>query len=511
MAKKTIIVNRFDGGMADDIRQQVANRCAFSSDYDIFSNPYRLTPNFALITDETIGGDTDALRDYGVRRFLLASDGDVYALGEKSGADQFPQLLYKASPPDGAWALVSNGADTEGVYSPHVFIEYQQNLIFALTSGKLRRFGTLGSSPTVQAIATLDAAPTANAIIGRGTNGQAALFVPCGRYLHRILSTWAEDIAVTLPSDVSITSLENWGNYLAIATEPATNATTGRSKMFLWDYISTDVIETIDMGLGALKVIGNIEGNLIAISNYGLTSTDFSNARGKVIIKRWNGGVPVTIREINAYSTSAHGLANFKAQKDNKLYFYAQIPQYAGDVQSSGLYAVGRKSEGYDFAVVMDTHIPSDNQCTGFAAIGNVWYIAHGANNEVHRTTTTYATTPFYDTVKFTGGDATMKKRLIGVAISSWRTGDGSHTLSYRKDHEIFQTNVTTGWTEIVSKTTDNTTRQIGNEYVTMVSLAGKNLPEFNEIQFRISTTGNTEITSLKFTYEEKDTLLGTK
>jgi hypothetical protein len=46
--------------------------------------------------------------------------------------------------------------------------------------------------------------------------------------------------------------------------------------------------------------------------------------------------------------------------------------------------------------------------------------------------------------------------------------------------------------------------------FITIES-TGKNLPEFNEIQFQITSTGGAEITGLKFVYEEKDTLLNIK
>ena len=70
----------------------------------------------------------------------------------------------------------------------------------------------------------------------------------------------------------------------------------------------------------------------------------------------------------------------------------------------------------------------------------------------------------------------------------------GSVVLKYRKDEE-------TSYTTIFTHTTDNS---LSHSAINIES-SGATLPEYREIQFRIESTGNAEITSFSFVYEDQD------
>ena len=86
----------------------------------------------------------------------------------------------------------------------------------------------------------------------------------------------------------------------------------------------------------------------------------------------------------------------------------------------------------------------------------------------------------------------------IGVTVTNVALPSGTTiTCAYRKDEE-------TSYTTIFTNTTANS---ISKSAINITS-SGANLPEFKEIQFRVSVTGgNGEITGIKFKFEviEKD------
>ncbi|GAH30408.1 unnamed protein product, partial [marine sediment metagenome] len=74
-----------------------------------------------------------------------------------------------------------------------------------------------------------------------------------------------------------ITSICEFGNYLAIGAAPLSGL--GGSVVYLWDRDSslTTLSEIIDFGEGNLRVLEEIDGVLIGISSVGGTSDRFDD------------------------------------------------------------------------------------------------------------------------------------------------------------------------------------------------------------------------------------------
>ena len=95
------------------------------------------------------------------------------------------------------------------------------------------------------------------------------------------------DGAKTVPSNFKITSLANYGNYLAIGCAPISTYN-GRSKVFLWNLSSDLFQEAIDWGEGELRVLENIEGYLVGITDRYLNNATGAG-RGSMIIQMYSG------------------------------------------------------------------------------------------------------------------------------------------------------------------------------------------------------------------------------
>lgn len=96
----------------------------------------------------------------------------------------------------------------------------------------------------------------AQGLIGTDDN----LYLPYNNILVRVYpSGTVQDQALKLPTNLKITSIANWGKYLAIGTAPKSSFN-GVSKVYLWNFTSPDIQEVIDWGEGDLRVLENIEG-----------------------------------------------------------------------------------------------------------------------------------------------------------------------------------------------------------------------------------------------------------
>ena len=82
-------------------------------------------------------------------------------------------------------------------------------------------------------------------------------------------------VALTLPSHLKITSIAEYGNYLAIACAPLSGV--GESIVYLWnrDETTTVLSQSIPWGEGNLTILEEIEGYLIGVSYVGTSSLNF--------------------------------------------------------------------------------------------------------------------------------------------------------------------------------------------------------------------------------------------
>lgn len=486
-------ITRFDGGIIDDIRERTDRGFQISNNFDIFTNPLRLTPHRATTANET--------KAQNIIRFLY-TNGKLYGYGVASGNSR-PAIYYKASNAiSDAWtAPTDNEASSGTTRWRHVFFHYKNYLYGWVDNATLWRWGDLTGVPTFDESwkTVSNFTYTAEPLI-HPTDDIAYFFTD--NFVHtNNAGTWSAN-ALTLPSNMIITDAEPVGNLLAIACRPKDAG--GKSVVFLWDRDSSlsTITGKIDWGEGNLLYIAYLDGNLIGVTDYFLNDSTLNLSAGKLIIKVASGEKARTIKEIQktADDTTSFipntGISSdgtnvdsnsvrTKIIRDNKLY----IPGAMSDQAETWRGAIVITGDG---RVTMDTVESEATSLEGMFVLGRYWFFAHSLDGSVNRTDTTYGTA-VYQSQKFTEGDAGTTKKLLGVTVTFAPLPSGASVIvKYRKDEA-------TTWTTIFTHTTANSIRHTARN----IESSDANLPTYKEIQFRIESTGGAEITGLKFKAEE--------
>lgn len=504
-------ISRFDGGISDDVRQPLNNVGVMMKHFNIYDNPYKLTPYRSTEADHATNVSSTDAKQYDIRNFQLGSDGKLYGLG-KNGSG-YPKVLKKADPTTGNW-LASDGSNAatavgEGAAARIVgcFIEWQSAMWFfqgtdvykvLFSNGVASDQGNIGATPTT----------VAQGIVGADNN----LYLFYNNKVVRVNSsgTVTDDVAPAIPSDMRITSVTRYtGGYLAIGCAYGTSATAtpaGRSQVFVWDMTSTTFTDVVDWGEGALMVVGNVEGRVVGVTDKYITSA-LGLTRGSMVIRMWAGGIPQVVKEIVANqtvsTTTQARILNEVVVKNNKMYWVASVPfNQSTSTESThhlGIWVFGRKNVNSNFATALDyveEGVDTSNFfIRSFGAAGEFWFINHSADGSIAKTddATNYTFTSIYESQIFNGGDIASWKSLIDVTVGTvFLPTAGQVVLKYRIDNE-------TSYTTIFTNTTDGSISHTANN----IESSGAALPKkYKEIQFRIESTGNAEIVELSFNQE---------
>lgn len=344
-----------------------------------------------------------------------------------------------------------------------------------------------GCTITVSTVANTSAtiSTVAQGLIGKDDNG----YIFYNNIVVRIYpSGTVQDQALKLPTNLKITSACNFGNYMAIGCSP-TSIYNGVSKVFLWNLYSPDVQEVIDWGEGELRVLDNVEGMLVGITDRYLNNASGAG-RGSMIVQGYSGGSPQVLKEVFTEKLNGISMPTSKVIKNNRLFFSAKImTNSAGTEYNEGLWSFGRKNSAYQYALSLDYISENINTSgiQGFGAAGNFFFIAHSADGSIDKIddTATYSFTSIYETQIFNFGETEAEKRLDKVKVSFRKMLSGeSVTLKYKVDGA-------TSWTTIG---TFSTADALSHTFV-REEIAGVDFKSGKEFKFQITSTGGAEIT----------------
>lgn len=492
----TTKIDRFDGGMANDVRSKESNKARLIKHFDALSFPHRLVPH----RESETGNDTIARK---IDTFCYVNSLGLVGLGTSASK---ATVFYKNVYTDGVWETTANNASVVADKASNGFAIYYPatGLVYVTTgTSNVEAYDPTGTNPFV------------TQSVGLWSSGGRAclhskddtLYVS---YQHSTLgariakydgSTWTIP-ALTLGLRYTITAMCEYGNYLAIACKTS-DSFGDRSKVFLWDRDSslTTLSESIDWGYGKLEFLESYEGALIGVS-YQDSAVFQSNRLGpeRLSIKAYTGNVPTEILNLisdtTAYPAALLGqLYGTGFQKtNNRLYFLAGI-QIDGTVLN-GLWSIG-KVANQPYALQLEYLPNNDTTVTsmeGFYVAGSFAFIAYNNDGSLSKTieTLSYSATSTWESLKYDLGEVSLKKKLLGVSVNTVPLPTaGQVVLKYKADSD-------TSWTTIFTHTTDNS---VSHSSVNIES-TGANLPEFNEIQFQIESTGGAEITGLTFDCE---------
>ena len=484
-------INNFSGGISDDPRQSTSSGFVISKHFDIFSQPNKLTPYRSLEADTTysVAGD---MKQYVVQDFLYASSSSkLYGLGVNASGRT--KIVYKNDATTGNWLLPSS-SEGNGARQPGCLVEYKDYLWGFQGTNQIWKWGTLSGSPSItKSVGTtgVTITSTANGVIAADDN----LYLPYNNRLGRVTSGGTyNDAVLTLPSNFKITSLANYGKYLAIACAPISTFN-GVSKVFLWNLTSTDIQEAIDWGEGELRVLETIEGMLVGVTDRYLNNTAGAG-RGSMIVQVYQGGSPQVVKEIFTSKLTGNSIPLSKVVKNNRLFWAAKImTNTAGTEYNEGIWSFGRKNASYPYTMTLD--IIDENINTlgiqGFGSAANYFFIAHSADGSIDKTddTATYSFTSIYESQIYDGGDAARQKQIDTISIMVNPSSTGTVTIKYKIGSD-------TSWTTVGSYVPANA----GYDFYNIES-TGDAFRTFREIKFRIESTGGAEVTGFKFKFME--------
>lgn len=488
MSKTTEIkIANFSGGISDDPRENNGSKFQTAKHFDVFSNPTRLTPYRSLEIDaQTVSvGD---MKQYFVQDFVYASaSAKLYGLGQTSGG--LTKIVSKADATVGSWTLNAT-SEGNGAVKNGCLVEYKDYLWGFQGTTQVFRWGVLSGTPAITnsqgTVATITS--VAQGVIA----ADDSLYLPYNNKLVRVTAAGTVvDSALTLPTNFKITSICNYGKYLAVGCAPISTFN-GTSKVFLWNLTSVDVQEAIDWGEGELRVLETIEGYLVGVTDRYLNSTTGAG-RGSMIVQVYSGGAPQVDKEVFTQALIGKTMPLSKTVKNNRLFFACKImTNTAGTTYNEGIWSFGRKNAKYPFALNLDI-IDENINTSGIQSFGsaaNYFFISHSNDGSIDKTNdvATYAFTSIYESQVFDFGDIDSDKTLQSLKVSFRRqlTGE-SLTAKYRIDGA-------TAWTTIGTYDTDDT---ISRTFLN-IEATGAAFATGREYEFRLESTRGLEITGFK-------------
>lgn len=486
------------GGISDDNRAVRLFRGTFlaaqfiiAKHFDIFSNPGKLTPYRDLSADTNDGSTSTGMKQYFVRDFLYPTgSGKLYGLGQTAGG--LTEIFQKADATTGNWSVPANSTGN-GVVQNGCFVEYKDAAWGFQGTNQVFKWGVLSGSPSItNSVGTTASAITsvAQGLIGTDDN----LYLPYNNVIGRVTSngTW-NDSVLTLPTNFRITSLTNYGNYLAIACAPVSSFN-GVSKVFLWDFSSPDVQTVIDWGEGILSVLETIEGMLVGVTDRYLNNTAGAG-RGSFIVQTYSGGTPQVVKEIFTQAIVGKTMPLSKAVKNNRLFFSAKVmTNAAGTAYNEGIWSFGRKSASYPFVLSLDL-IDENVSTSGIQSFGtaaNYFFLAHSADGSIDKTSSaaTYTFASILESQIFNLANSTNDKQLHSAKVTFSELMSGQQlVLKYKVDDTP-----STPWTTIG---TFSTVGSVSHSFLGIES-TGADFASGTEYKFRLESTGGLEVTGFE-------------
>jgi hypothetical protein len=500
---KTVIINKFDGGIVNDPRTQASGIARMISSFDNLTDSNRLTPY-----RNSEAGDT-LVSDHKIRNFLIALrigtpiTYSLYGLGNITGS-ALAKVMYKDLTTgadndldDADWTNTTSEASSAGNGSYNLFVYYKKTgLVYgARANTTIWSYNPAGGS-------WVDSArPIAYINLAQGIvhSKDDVMYIPYDNKIASYNSSAWVDAALTLPTDLYITSICEYGNYLAIGCAPLSGV--GHSRVFLWDRDSSlpTLSDSIDWGEENLKVLEEIDGVLVGVALSGGNTTRFKD---RVIFRYLSVSKAVKFSELVG-ETIVTQLPIAKQKINNRIYFMMKIT--INGTLRQGVWSVGRPSLNSPFSVVHERTPNNDTALTNgvfynFFYAGDFLFMSYDDNGTESMTKTndteTYTATSTLETTinpNMEPLDRLRKKQLISVTVGYEAIPtSGQVILKYKVDGGSYTTVATD--TTVASRFLERTALDAGTQFT-----SGR------EYEFRIESKG-TPITSLTYKYKALET-----
>lgn len=497
-----VIIDKFDGGIAEDVRTHNTDECEVSRNFDVFTNPHKLIPFGDSIADTATGLDMNDIRITDVN---ISANG-ITATGYESAISTKPTFYTKT---DVVTAFTKQIAAAGNQYVPNSLVVYRdKDFCLGWNSGAgtytLYRFDSV---VLITSCGTLTAAGTGSLLARPFVHPEDnMLYIVIGTVITRydgvnnIGSGASLSYSSILPTGLVTTSVCDYGTYLAIGMQHS--LATGNSVCYLWgrDGTLNTLQATIDCGEGNLRIVENLDNNLIFI----MTAQDafFSALTPRMLVKIYQGGVVTTLKTIPLASTNVAG--NSKIKNSTRLYiaFGADDCVYAIGKNKSGNYIVTKDRYLFNGTTVGGTLAPylsmiGDIMWRAFETAAGVFSLYRSRYSSMGETISYNSTSIYRTTINpnMRIQDRYDNKQLDSVRLAFTGAVSGTTTVKYSVDGSAFATlfaySNAAGETVREAATQDN----------------GDALLQGREIQFQIECTGGSQIKELAYSYSVLPTL----
>ena len=509
--------------MTNDPRDPREAVCRNISGFDDYTREYKLTPFRSQVVDVVSPTTEASLKEYRIYSMVAAAGPagvNLYGNGTVSSSNGYIQIYMKtvaggsteSYDPTTPWGT-ARGTSTATMTDAGVGMVLYHNYLYGGngTSG-IWKYGDITTAGG-ETFTNLDYNLHPATAPGLVHSKDDCLYFPSNNMILRNNNgSWS--VALTLPTNCTIASICEHGNYLTIAA----NQADGTGSVYLWDRSATlnTISEKIDWGVGHLYLIESIGGVLCGISTTANSSTSIDP---RVMFKYYSGTRVVTFEELVCAWGSTVTIKG-KQTFNNLFYFLAEIT--TNGTAYKGLWKIFKNPVG-NLAVSFDR--PPRNDVTintgtlhGFYRWGDYVFIAYGdpTNSDAYtiwRTDgagNTFTATAYLETtinplqaerIRGQSGTRSAKKSLIAVGLASEPLTAGQQlVLKYRVDAGA--------WVTIFTATYSADPNKSNVAHEATFDSAGKQFRTGREYEFRVESTGGAEPTELKYKIEELETLL---
>jgi len=508
--KQTININRFDGGMTDNVRDTSnPTKFAYISHFDIYRNRNVMHTMPGYVPFNGFDGNANGIKAYDPKDInvlgLSTPQTTIMLLAEK--ADGTGSKLFTKATADSEWQIpTATGFQAEGssplVSKPFLITEVAgTNVYYPVTSG--------GSTFIANQDLTTGINGTwGGAMTGTGngrkwnhiqtSNGDVYFFIPQEVDVAKITSSAVTRSAKTTSLGIGDIGA---GDYIMGIGGSIINR---NARSLLWDYASLLADQNNRLGNGFVSVC-EVPSNIFCyVIDEGIVqdavNTARANGKASMALKVLQGESADTVFRMYGYTHATGEIYATKGYWLDSMTWYAKIPTNAsGTAWREGVWAFGRADAESQMgvSVLLDTSSLGSVYSTRW--IGNTcWFVNHSGDGSIsyldNIETGTYNVPATIETLVYGSGTPYLKE-LNGISVV---TENLPASASIKVD---YRTDLDSTWVEL------GTSSVTGKQKHSFTKAQGTPIGRFQEIQFRITATGKIGIKNIKIDITETDDL----
>ena len=444
-------------------------------------------------------------KDFYITRVIQVGT-KLYGLGQDNETNNDTTLFVKTNVLDSSWAIATNGTIAGTTFNAGNALLVHNNGIIYLDGGnsKVAKYviGTTTMTPTSSDIANAKG----------GVVWQGNIYCWSGQSIFKIdVDTDTATDMKTVSTEQTMVELVPYGNLLAVV---CTSVST-KSKMFLWDGVSTTVwVDILEIGLGTVSGGALLENTIVmAINTPNKRTLKLKGYSGVGISNLFT----YTARKNKAgtynYAIPASSLKTFTGY----IYFiitgtqpnddYANIYQYSivrygreepinpatfsiyKTLDFTSTRTLDGQTANNDFTIIESIVDESNTAERAVAAFINS---ASGRTTFFLSSSKTYSAQPgVIETVIFNNRNSKILKETLEFSVQTRPLlAAGQVTLKYKKDGD-------TAWTTIFTNTLDDSM----SHEATTIEGSDISLPHWKELRLRIECLGGVELLGYSFEF----------